>query len=123
MKLVQSCSECRGPVHIRMTRCPHCGEAQPLGYATRAASGLLALVGGLSITSTLSACYGAACADGGECSDEYVPTCDELSTQPEIDDVDGDGYCLAYDCDETNPDINAETVGIQADCGNDGIER
>lgn len=117
MQLIHPCPECAGPVHIRMSTCPHCGEARPVRYVTRLASGFLSLVGGLTVTSTLSACYGGACA-AGQCSDpEYIPTCDELSSEPEVDDADGDGYCLEYDCDETNPDINAALTGSSGACG------
>jgi hypothetical protein len=108
MRTIRPCSSCAAPVSLKMTQCPHCHRRNPLGLVARGASLLAAAVGGLSITSTLAACYGGPCV-GQESSDDcptYTPRCTEVSTQPQADDLDGDGYCKAYDCNENDPKIN-----------------
>ena len=116
MRIIRPCSSCAAPVTLKMTRCPNCTRTNPLGVLARAASTLATVVGGLSISSTLAACYGAPCANPGTgCHPRPAPTCDEVSKQPKIDDADGDGYCLAYDCDEKDPKINAEADEIPGD--------
>jgi hypothetical protein len=74
---------------------------------------------------TLSACYGTGCAND-DCEDEEgPPTCGEVSTTPETADLDDDGYCLQYDCNENEPMINAaarDTAGDGVDQNCDGVD-
>jgi hypothetical protein len=113
-------------VTIKMARCPHCQQRNPIGIVVRSVSGIAALVGGLSVSSTLAACYGGPCAlpNDPECPmNNYVPTCSESSKQPAVDDVDKDGYCGAYDCNENDPKINRaanDPAGDGADRNCDG---
>jgi hypothetical protein len=115
MRTIRPCSSCAAPVSLKMTRCPHCLRSNPLGMLARAASLLAAAVGGVSITSTLAACYGAPCADGEDDCPKYIPTCDEISQTPMTDDADGDHYCKSYDCNEKDPKINARATDIPGD--------
>ena len=41
------------------------------------------------------------------------------SSQPQIDDVDGDGYCKLQDCNENDKSVNAAA----RDVPNDGIDQ
>lgn len=100
----------------KLSSCPRCGSFLP--HASRVCPGcahtvarrtrlpgpvrtLLAIGGGGLLSVTLSACYGAPCAGGG-CYDDYDPT---TCTDP-AEDLDGDGYCLEKDCDETDPFVH-----------------
>jgi hypothetical protein len=122
MRTVRPCPSCAAPVTIKMARCPNCNRANLRGFLTRTVSSVAALVGGVTLSSTLAACYGAPCADGdSSCPPEWtaVPTCAMLSSQPQIEDKDGDGYCLASDCNENDKTINAS----MRDVPNDGIDQ
>lgn len=122
----------------KLSPCLHCGSFLPLGV--RACPGcrrsmrprrlpapmraLLAVGGGGLLSMTLSACYGAPCA-GGSCyepEDSGTPHCTDFTQ-----DLDGDGYCLDQDCDETNANVHAGcadggiiTDGGSTDAGTDG---
>ena len=129
MRLIRPCAACAAPVSLKMASCPHCGATHRFGAVARIVAKVAGVVGGLSITSTLAACYGGPCVGSRStsptCSPE-LPTCDQVSKQPMVDDADGDGYCLAQDCDESDPEINvyaSEIVGdgIDQDC--DGKDR
>ena len=117
MRTIRPCPACSAPVSLKMSRCPNCNRRNPLGMLARTASMFAAAVGGLTISSTLAACYGAPCADGDDsCPDNnYVPTCAELSLQPAVDDKDGDGYCLAKDCNENDKTINSAARDVPGD--------
>ncbi len=127
MRNIRACSSCAGPVTIQMVRCPNCNRSNGRGLLARAAGWVAALVGGLTVSSTLAACYGAPCADDSDpdCR-EVVPTCSMRSSQPQIDDKDGDGYCKIDDCNEMDRSINAAASdssvdGIDQNCdGKDG---
>ena len=116
MKFVGACSSCAGPVTIKMVQCPHCQARNPIGMVARAVSGVVAVVGGFTVSSTLAACYGAPCADPGDphCR-QYIPRCDEVSMQSAADDKDKDGYCKSQDCDENDPKRNAAAHDIPGD--------
>jgi hypothetical protein len=97
-----------------MIRCPACNTTNLRGLLSWAG----ALVGGLTMSTTLSACYGAPCASAGDsdCPDrDYVPTCAMASSQPQIDDVDQDGYCKLQDCNENDKGVNAAARDIPRD--------
>ena len=121
MRNIRACSSCAGPVTIKMVRCPNCnGSQRPRPAGPRGLVGRR-LVGGLTVSSTLAACYGAPCADDRDpdCR-RYVPTCDDaVSMQPQIDDMDGDGYCKLDDCNEKDRKINAAA----RDSSGDGIDQ
>jgi hypothetical protein len=106
-----------------MTRCPNCNRTNLRGYVTRTVSSVVTLVGGVTLSSTLAACYGAPCvqADDPSCREWETPVapCSVLSSRPQVDDKDGDGYCLANDCNENDRTINAS----MADVPNDGIDQ
>lgn len=112
----------------KLSPCLHCGSFLPLGV--RACPGcrrsvrprrlpapmraLLAVGGGGLLSVTLSACYGGPCAGDGSCyepRDSGLPGCTDASR-----DLDGDGYCLDLDCDETNANVH-EGFGCPADGG------
>jgi hypothetical protein len=44
-----------------------------------------------------------------------VPTCSMRSSQPQIDDTDGDGYCKIDDCNEMDRSINAAASDTSLD--------
>ena len=122
MRLIRPCAACAAPVSLKMASCPHCGAAQRFGAVARVVAKAAGVIGGLSITSTLAACYGGPCVgrSSAACRPE-VPTCDEVSKQPMVDDTDGDGYCLAQDCNENDPEVNVSALeilgdGIDQDC-------
>lgn len=118
MRMIRPCSSCAAPVTVKMTRCPHCNATNPVGMVVRAASTVAAVVGGLSISSTLAACYGGPCAgdpNDTSCLAPTVPTCDEVSQQPKIDDADGDMYCKMQDCNENDAKINAAAREVAGD--------
>ena len=92
-------------------------------HALQAVQGAAAVLGGVSLSMTLAACYGSPCATaaGDGCGPQGPLTCEELSSDPAADDTDGDGYCLDSDCDETDATINAAAYdepddGIDQDC-------
>jgi hypothetical protein len=115
MQSIRPCSSCAAPVTLKMTTCPHCNAVNPVGVMARAAGVLAAVAGGLSLSTTLAACYGAPCAEGEDDCPRYTPSCSEVSSDPKKDDVDGDGYCKAQDCNEQNPKINAAAREIRGD--------
>ena len=120
MRLIRSCSNCSGPVTIKMARCPHCQARNPAGVVARALSAAAMLVGGFSVSSTLAACYGAPCADDNDpACRSYTPRCGDVSSQPTVDDKDGDGYCKAQDCNEMDAKINVTAIDVP----NDGIDQ
>jgi hypothetical protein len=118
MRTVRPCPSCAAPVTVKMIRCPSCNETHLRGLLTRTVTWLATLVGGVTLSSTLAACYGAPCAqdDDPSCPErEYVPTCTWVSTQPQIDDKDRDGYCLVQDCNENDRSVNAAAVDVPRD--------
>jgi hypothetical protein len=80
-----------------MAKCPHCGGVNRAAVVARVVAKVVGVASGLSITSTLAACYGAPCAGGGAKCAAEIPTCDQVSSQPKIDDKDGDG--IDQNCD------------------------
>jgi hypothetical protein len=130
MRTVRPCSNCAAPVTLKMIRCTNCARFNPLGLLARVASTATIVAGGVSVTSTLAACYGAPCANANDssCLGNPIPTCEEVSLQPMVDDVDKDGYCLKYDCNEMDPAINAAAKdprgdGVDQNCdGVDGVK-
>src|SRR5689334_7798118 len=98
------CPSCQRPMTSAAAMGPQC-QAPAKSGLLRLGAGFMALVGGASMSVTLSACYGAPCAagDSGDCYiDDEIPSCGELVEDPTTEDLDGDGYCLDYDCDEDN---------------------
>ena len=113
---ITTCCACHGPMTVSMRACPHCGAAR--GALMRVGSGILAVMGGVSLSMTLAACYGAPCATSvnGECWDvEDVPSCGEITAEPELEDLDGDGYCMEYDCDEDDESVHAAAIDAPGD--------
>jgi hypothetical protein len=100
-----------------MVRCPHCGQTNLRGLVARAATWAASLAGGVAVSSTLAACYGAPCASSDEdCRDpDFVPTCAMVSSNPQVDDADGDGYCKMYDCNEADKTIHAGARDVPGD--------
>jgi hypothetical protein len=122
MRTIRPCPSCAAPVTIKMARCSNCNRVNLRGYLARTVSSVATLVGGVTLSSTLAACYGAPCAqpDDPTCREwEPVASCATLSSQPQVDDKDGDGYCLANDCNENDKTINASKLEIP----NDGIDQ
>lgn len=111
---MKSCPSCESfvPSHI----CPECGhvfEKKKKGFLKKLAN--VAASAGAAVT--LAACYGVAYEpvdpDGGM-------YCDDPST-----DLDRDGYCGAWDCDETDPGTNAfafDPLGDDEDQNCDGVD-
>jgi hypothetical protein len=84
---------------------------------------LLGIAGGGLLSVTLSACYGAPCT-GGACEPRDAGP-DPMTCVDPAEDLDGDGYCLDYDCDESDVDINADAVdpvGDMLDQNCDGVD-
>ena len=82
------------------------------------------LVGGASLSMTLAACYGDPCAHESCAYNPYdggpAQTCDDPST-----DLDLDGHCGEFDCDEENASVNssaADPLGDGVDTNCDGID-
>jgi hypothetical protein len=76
--------------------------------------GLAATAGGGLIAMTMAACY------GGADDTYYEPYCSSPSS-----DADGDGYCLEYDCLETDSSVHAfatDPVGDMIDQNCDGTD-
>ena len=123
------CTECDGFSPAGGKRCLHCGKATtPQGARGRPwFRAALTLAGGASLSMTLAACYGSPCAgDGADCYYSGDMGISEFCSEPGRD-LDMDGHCLEFDCDEDNPDINssaADEVGdnIDQNCDNvDGV--
>jgi hypothetical protein len=122
MRMIRPCSTCAAPVTVKMSRCPHGNATNLRGVLHRTVTAVATLAGGLAMSTTLSACYGAPCAqdDDPYCPDkDYVPTCSMVSAQPQTDDADGDGYCRLQDCNENDKAVNASARDIP----NDGIDQ
>jgi len=82
------------------------------------------LVGGASLSMTLAACYGDPCAFENCGYDPYADgpaqTCDDPSA-----DLDLDGHCGEFDCDEEDASINSsavDPVGDGRDTNCDGVD-
>jgi hypothetical protein len=116
MRAIRPCPSCAAPVTLKMTRCPHCNRAHPLGMLARTAHALAAVAGSFTISGTLAACYGAPCADAHDTSCiDVIPSCSQVSSQPAVDDVDRDGYCKAQDCNENDKQFNAAAHDLPGD--------
>lgn len=117
------CSGCSSFVPPAARACPAC--AREVTPAIRVVGGALTLAGGSLFAMTLSACYGVAEPVGR--TDAAVPgdtnamgltsTCSDLAA-----DLDGDGHCGDFDCDEANPNVHTGAFdafgdGIDSDCG------
>ena len=63
------------------------------------------ILGSSAVAMTLSACYGAPCANNGECY-RPVPDTNALCADP-AEDLDGDGACGQHDCDERDPAVQS----------------
>ena len=121
MTKLASCA-CGSFLPLASTSCPHCaarvGPVQigsffaSLPGPVRAAA---AVVGGGLLSVTLSACYGSPCA-GGSC--EPIDSGPDYCADDSMD-TDGDGYCLEYDCDETDVAIHE----LASDPDGDGIDQ
>jgi len=115
------CSACHGFVPPTVRACPHCGASSEAlgepGLLDRVGRALFGIAGGASIAVTLMACYGMPCSTEPECN-----PCDDPAS-----DLDEDGYCGRWDCDETNFNINAGAAdplgdGVDQNCdGEDGV--
>ena len=121
MTKLRACAHCQAFVPLALDACAHCGAAAP--RSKPALRGLLALGGGSLLSLTLSACYGAP-VDPEPVDSGTPPTgmCTDSSA-----DTDGDGYCLDFDCDESDPLIHADALddvgdGVDQNCdGADGV--
>ncbi len=121
------CTGCNGFSPPGRKRCLHCGKAS----ATAGVRGkpwfrtVVTIAGGASLSMTLAACYGMPCA-GDVCHGVHDMGISEFCSEPGRD-LDLDGHCLAFDCDEDNPEINTsaddpEGDGIDQNCDNiDGV--
>lgn len=112
-KKLSSCSECRGFLPAGAVACPNCGAARPL-VSSAPLRGLFAVGAGSLLAMTLSACYGA------PIGPDTNPWCDVPSN-----DLDGDGYCGTYDCNESDSTVNTgrfdeDGDGIDQNC--DGVD-
>lgn len=111
---MKSCPSCESfvPAHI----CPECGhvfDKEKPGFLRKlvnvAASGAAVI--------TLAACYGAP-------YDPIDPDAGAYCDDPSAD-LDGDGYCGIYDCDETSASTNAfafDELGDGEDQNCDGVD-
>ncbi len=132
MSDIRVCLRCRGPMPAKLSGCPHCGAEQRSVKRFRDA---MRLLGGVSVSMTLTACYGSAVGtptwdpnggSGGTNSGPTYPTCDELAPSLQTPDTDKDGYCGLSDCNENDPATNAAATdtpgdGIDQNCnGQDG---
>jgi hypothetical protein len=124
MSNILVCKHCRGPMPAACSACPHCKRAKPRRRRpSRFGTRIKQLALGASASMTLTACYGAAPAPpswnptstGGTSSRVEFPTCDELAENLRTPDTDTDGYCGIFDCDESDPKINAAAVDIPGD--------
>lgn len=105
---MKSCPSCESfvPAHI----CPECGHVFAKKKSLMKALMNVAASGAAVVT--LAACYGV----------PYEPSeyCDDPST-----DLDGDGYCGTYDCDESSATTNAfafDDLGDGVDQNCDGVD-
>jgi hypothetical protein len=121
------CGHCHGPMPAACSACPHCKQAKPRGrrpsrFGTRVKQFAL----GASASMTLTACYGAApppsswnpTGTGGTAGTGArveFPTCEELAENLRTPDTDKDGYCGIFDCNESDPKINAAAADIPGD--------
>ena len=122
-----TCPCCRSFLPPDATACAHCArpvarKPSVLARVPAPLRGLLAIGGGGLLSITLSACYGAPCT-GTACT-PILPDAGTTCVDP-TEDADGDGYCLDYDCDETNPDHHADAddpLGDMLDQNCDGVD-
>lgn len=99
MSKLTPCPTCQAFLPANASACPCCARAVPR-WVIRAA----AILGSSALAMTLSACYGAPCANGGACY-ELVPP-EATARCPDLrQDTDGDGACGYWDCDERDPAI------------------
>lgn len=113
MSKLSSCSECQSFLPAGASACPHCGAGRAL-LSSKPLRGLFAVGAGSLLAMTLSACYGAPVGPEGN------PWCSNSSL-----DLDGDGYCGMYDCNESDASVNTgrydeEGDGIDQNC--DGVD-
>ncbi len=119
------CPECDSfvPLRAELCSCPECGHvasvvstlaarpsAKRLGLVERAKNTAL----GVTTVMTLMACYGV----------PYEPGSPRGCSDP-ADDRDGDGYCGALDCNESDPTVNYYAFdepgdGVDRNC--DGVD-
>jgi len=105
---MKSCPCCESfvPAHI----CPECGHVFPKKKSLLRA--LVNITASGATVVTLAACYGVPIEPS-----EY---CDDTSS-----DLDGDGYCGIYDCDESSAEVNAfafDELGDGEDQNCDGVD-
>jgi hypothetical protein len=112
-----ACSECSSFLPAGARACPNCGfESRSLiARLPGPVRGLLLVGGGGLMSVTLSACYGAPCA--GTVCDPY--DAGPVTCEDSAQDTDLDGYCLAHDCDETDPNRHEGAL----DTAGDGIDQ
>lgn len=116
------CTDCSSFVPPAARACPACGRS--VTPTARVVGGVLTLAGGSLFAMTLSACYGMTepprdYDDAGPRSDAHSLTCSDPAT-----DLDGDGHCGSFDCDEADPDIHSgaeDTPGDGVDSNCDGV--
>lgn len=87
---LQPCPSCGRHVHADDARCPFCDNPARPSRGRRA----LHMIGGALTTVVLAACYG-------------TGTWDDEET-----DLDGDGFPVAFDCDDNDAEINPDAVEI-----------
>ena len=123
MSSLKTCSSCQGFVPIAMDTCPNCNAS----ISTRSfLKGPLKAMGtvflGSAMAMTLSACYGSPVMTPLDCESAGCP---EATCQADEADLDQDGFCGAFDCDDDDPNVHvyADDIpgdGIDQDCdGND----
>ena len=114
MSKLNACSGCSSFLPTGASACPACGAAVPATLGLKVLRGLAATGAGSLLAMTLSACYGA------PIGPEYNPWCSDSAS-----DLDRDGYCGVYDCNESDSSVNAgasDPVGDGIDQNCDGVD-
>ena len=119
------CNACEGFTPVGQSSCLHCkASLLPRRRTGGWVRNAVLLVGGASLSMTLAACYGDPCASGGDCG-YYGPGyggVTETCGDPILD-LDLDGHCGEFDCDEENAEINSsapDELGDDVDTNCDG---
>ncbi len=106
---MKSCPSCES--FVPATICPECGHVITKSTAKRVFGRVLNVAVGGATAITLAACYG-------------LPYEDPFCSDPSAD-LDGDGYCFEFDCDESDPAIHrfaSDEAGDGVDTNCDGVD-
>jgi len=113
MSKLMICSGCEGFIPAGRQSCPNCAPGFSRSLRDSMKTVLTALAGS-AMAVTLSACYGSPCAGAdGDC---FMP---EVTCEDDAQDLDRDGFCGEFDCDEERADTHVYADEIQ----NDGIDQ